>query len=85
MLRKEGDNFIYRAAAVIFLSGIFILMPLLSFADDGDGGDFPCGDPRRDPILDPCPLDTWVWILAIIGLVFGAMYLYRQQKAKSLA
>jgi hypothetical protein len=29
------------------------------------------------------PLDTWVWVLAAIALIFGAIQLYRQQKIHS--
>jgi hypothetical protein len=42
------------------------------------------GDPD-DPNYNPngCPLDTYVWVLAIAALIFGAVYLHRQQKAQN--
>jgi uncharacterized membrane protein len=32
-------------------------------------------------IDNPCPLDTWVIILAIIAVVFAAIYLNHKQKS----
>jgi len=63
------------------LSGGMLLLPILSFAQ---GGDLPCGgdDPTTS---NPCPLDSWVWVLAVLAGVFGAAYLYSRQKvAKKL-
>jgi len=62
----------------IFLILSIILSPLLLLADPGE----PCGD--NDPTgMNPCPLDTYVWVLAIAALILGAVYLYKQQKAQS--
>jgi hypothetical protein len=67
------------------LSPIFILTFILSvntaFAIDPT----PCtGDPD-DPNFDPnacnLPLDTWVYILVIAAVIFGAYKLYQKQKA----
>jgi hypothetical protein len=52
----------------------FVLAPAVCFADDPP---LPCsGD---DPYGN-CPLDTNVWLLVIIALVAGAVFIYRQQK-----
>jgi hypothetical protein len=57
----------------VLFSGTLIFLPCITLAQDT-----PCeGD---DPFGAPCPFDTWVWVLVITASVFGAMYLYRQQK-----
>ena len=57
------------------LVAVFILMPVLSFAQglpDCNGNDDPFGN---------CPLDANVWILACIAIVAGAVFIYKQQQA----
>jgi hypothetical protein len=73
---KEVSNFIYKIVSLIILSGSMLLLPISSYAQ---GGDLPCGgdDPTSS---NPCPLDTWVWVLAFAAVVFGAIYLQRKQK-----
>jgi hypothetical protein len=73
---KEISNSIYKIASIIILSGSMLLLPSISFAQ---GGDLPCGgdDPTSN---NQCPLDTWVWILAVIAVILGAIYLQRKQK-----
>ena len=67
---------IYKIVSVIILSGSILLLPAISFAQ---GGDIPCGG--DDPTTaTPCPLDSWVWILAPLAMAFGTIYLHRQQK-----
>ena len=76
---RSNFSFFYKAGRLLFCS--LILIPVLSFAQTTDPP-LPCdGD---DPYGN-CPLDTYVWLLAIIALVFGAIYLYRQQKQHSKA
>jgi hypothetical protein len=79
MLKCGRGNFksTYKIVSLIILSGSILLLPSLSFAQ---GGDLPCGgdDPTSN---NPCPLDTWVWILALIAMAFGTIYLHRQQKS----
>lgn len=41
----------------------------------------PCGGTDDD---DVCPLDTWVYILVLVGMAFGAYKLYQKQKNLSL-
>ena len=78
MLKCGRGNFnpIYKIVSLIILSGSMLLLPSISFAQ---GGDLPCGgdDPTSN---NPCPLDSWVWILALIAIAFGTIYLQRQQK-----
>jgi len=78
MLKCGRGNFnsIYKLVALIILSGSMLLLPIVSFAQ---GGDLPCGgdDPTNS---NPCPLDSWVWVLALIAVVFGTIYLHRRQK-----
>ena len=78
MLKCGRGNFnpIYKIVSLIILSGSMLLLPSISFAQ---GGDLPCGgdDPTSN---NPCPLDSWVWVLALIVVAFGTIYLQRQQK-----
>jgi hypothetical protein len=72
--------FIYKIIGFIILSGYLLLLPIISFAQTGDGP--PCDD--SDPIdAGPdCPLDTWVIVLVVIALIFATIHLYRKQKSK---
>ena len=78
---KEVSNSIYKIVSIIILSGSMLLLPSMSFAQ---GGDLPCGgdDPTSN---NPCPLDTWVWVLAVIAVILGAIYLQRKQKLQRQA
>jgi hypothetical protein len=73
-------GFIYKIVGFIILWACLILLPIISFAQDGDGP--PCED--SDPIdAGPdCPLDTWVIILVVVALIFATIHLYRKQKSK---
>ena len=79
---KEISNSIYKKiVSLIILAGSIMLLPANSFAQ---GGDLPCGgdDPTSN---NPCPLDTWVWVLAVIAVILGAIYLQRKQKLQGQA
>jgi hypothetical protein len=76
LCRKGKFISIYKIAAFIVLSGGLLFLPLMSSAQD-----LPCDG--SDPYDTDCPLDTWVWVLAAIALIFGAIQLYRQQKIHS--
>jgi hypothetical protein len=74
---KEVSNSIYKKIVYLtILTGSILLLPSISFAQ---GGDLPCGgdDPTTS---NPCPLDTWVWMLAVVAVILGAIYLQRKQK-----
>jgi hypothetical protein len=79
---KEVSNSIYKKiVSLTILAGSILLLPSISFAQ---GGDLPCGG--DDPTTStPCPLDTWVWVLAVVAVIFGAMYLQRKQKLQRQA
>jgi len=66
---------LYKKGWLIMLFGL-IFMPAISFAQADEGCD------GTDP-TNPCPLDSYVWLLAILALIFGAVYLHRQQKEQS--
>ena len=53
----------------------FILTSTLTvFADDpGD----PCAIPDPD---NPCPLDSWVFVLVIAAILFSCFHLYRRSQ-----
>jgi len=79
--RKGVSNSIYKIVSLIILSGSILLLPTISFAQ---GGDLPCGgdDPTTS---NPCPLDTWVWVLAVLAVIMGAVYLQHKQKLQKQA
>ena len=57
----------------------FMFCSLIAFAQPGGPGQGDCGDTPEGPDA-PCPLDTWVIILAFLAVVFAAIYLQRKQK-----
>lgn len=68
--------------ALLFIFNILIVTTALA-----GGAPTPCSGDPDDPGYNPdgCPLDTYVWILAGLALVLGAVYLYRQQRVQSRA
>ena len=79
MCRKGTFNFIYKILVAVVAASSILLLPVSSFAQD-----LPCGD--QDPTgTNPCPLDTWVWVLVVAAMVFGAVQLYRRQKLQARA
>jgi hypothetical protein len=75
-----NKKFFYKAIFLVF-SSVLLLAPIIASAQDQ-----PCGSDASDPFDQAnCPLDTYVWALAIIALMLGAVYLYRQQKLQSKA
>jgi len=79
MRNAERVNLIYKIVGAIFFSGCLLLLPVISFAQNGED----CGD--ADPVDSNCPLDTWVLVLAVIALVFAVVHLYRKQKKQNQA
>ena len=79
--KEVSKSICKKIVSVIILVGSVILLPSISFAQ---GGDLPCGgdDPTTS---NPCPLDTWVWLLAIVAVMLGAIYLQRKQKLQGQA
>ena len=75
MCTRDKFNFNYKTISFVILTVASLLNPFISYAQD-----LPCGG---DDPYESCPLDTWVWVLAITALVFGAVYIYRQQKINS--
>jgi hypothetical protein len=74
---RETANFFYKITGIGILTGILFLLPAISFGQ-GLGPD--CSD--TDPIDANCPLDTWVFVLAAVVLVFAVIHLQRKQKVK---
>jgi hypothetical protein len=72
---------ITKSIALLFILNILIVTTALAQGTVNP----PCSTDPDDAGYNPdgCPLDTYVWILAIVALVFGAVYLYRQQKAQN--
>jgi hypothetical protein len=64
---------------------IFILIFLLSISAAFALDPVPCSGEIDDPGYDPngcdLPLDTWVYILVIAAVIFGAYKLHQKQKA----
>lgn len=74
--RKGISNSIYKIVSLIVLLGSIISLPSITFAQ---GGDLPCGgdDPTTS---NPCPIDTWIWVLVVVAVILGATHLQRKQK-----
>lgn len=50
-------------------------------------GEVPCSGDPDDPnytVDCPAPLDNWVIVLVIAGLIFATLYLYRKQKKEAM-
>lgn len=74
MMSGEGRSRFTQKAYFLTVLAALTLMPALSFAQD-----LPCsGD---DPYGN-CPLDANVWIIALIALFAGAIFIYKQQKPR---
>jgi hypothetical protein len=52
-------------------------MPLPLMAQGVD--DLPCGD-ENNPFDTPCPLDNWVFMMALIFFIATTYRLYRKRK-----
>jgi hypothetical protein len=66
----------------LILTSLFFLINIITvFAqeDPGGGEGNPC-----DPDL-PCPLDTWVFVLAAVVLVITTLYLHLRNKKNNTA
>lgn len=81
MKNTERVNIIYKTIGAIAFSGGLLLLPVISFAQDGE--DCSGGDPVNGTC--PTPLDTWVIVLAATALIFTSIYLYRKQKKQNQA
>jgi hypothetical protein len=57
---------------------INLLTVSASFADPGDGL---CDGNDGGP--DGCPLDTWVWVLMVLAMLFTIRHLARKNKLKT--
>jgi hypothetical protein len=79
MRDTERLNFIYKTIGIIVFSGSLFLLPVASFAQDQE-----CLDIDPNGGVCPSPLDTWVFVLAIIAVVFAIIHLYRKQKSTSI-
>jgi hypothetical protein len=60
-----------------FVMYFFILFvnPIVAFAQAGGLPDSPEGD--DDPLVDPAPIDDFIWILIFSALVLGACVLLK--------
>jgi len=79
MFKDIKAKFINKATIVITACTGMLLLPNLLFAQGNEG----CGI-GQDP-TDPytaCPLDTWVWVLVIGAIIFGAIKLNRKKALK---
>jgi hypothetical protein len=61
---------------IIFFTSLFC-MPLPLMAQGVD--DLPCGD-ENNPFDTPCPLDNWVFMMALIFFIATTYRLYRKRK-----
>jgi hypothetical protein len=80
MFKHSKHKFINKATIAIIAFTGMLLLPNLLFAQGNEG----CGV-GQDP-TDPyttCPLDTWVWVLVIGAVIFGAVKLNQKRKVAS--
>lgn len=65
-------------------TAFFLLITAAALADDP----IPCSgdidDPGYSPNGCPVPLDNWVIVLVVAGLVFAMIYLHRKQKREAI-
>ena len=63
----------------IFVIGllIFTLNPIICFAQGTDFPDSPEGG--DDPLLDPAPLNEFIWILIIFALILGIYVMWKRK------
>ncbi|MFD0765580.1 hypothetical protein ACFQZI_12020 [Mucilaginibacter lutimaris] len=59
--------------AIIFL----LTIHTISFAQITN----PCAGADDD---EPCPLDTWVYVLVVIAMIYGAYKMHQKQKSSYL-
>lgn len=64
---------------VLAIIAINLLAVSGSFADPGDGL---CDGNDGGP--DGCPLDTWVWILILVAMLFTVRHLGRKNNLKTV-
>ena len=79
MMRLKSG--IYLLAILLFTS-----LSVLASDDCGPGTPGGGGDIDDPPVSNtPCevPLDTWVYVLVIAAVMFGAYHLYKKQKRLS--
>ncbi|TSJ39177.1 hypothetical protein FO440_15545 [Mucilaginibacter corticis] len=62
------------------LTALFLLISLATLAQPGGPGTGDCGTDTTGGPDDPCPLDTWVVLLAIICVSFAVYQLHQKQK-----
>lgn len=67
----------------VFFSTLLLLIFNVLFLKAQGGADQPCLNGNDIDNTD-CPLDTWVVILALVTVVFTAIYLQRKQKTLKL-
>jgi hypothetical protein len=62
----------------IISGGSLLMLPIAAFCQDQ-----PCGGDANDPTnQQDCPLDTWVFVFALIALAFATFHLYHKQKIR---
>ena len=71
---------------VLVLCSCLILANLVAFAQDP----IPCSGDPDDPGYDPngcanVPLDNWLIILVVAGLILATWYLHNKQKKEAIA
>jgi hypothetical protein len=77
-----------RKYSVVLVIITFMLSIGSVFAQTDEGDVTPCpGDPE-DPGYDPnachLPLDTWVFVLVVAAIIYGAYRMYKKQKALTI-
>lgn len=74
-------KFIIKFGKYVFCIGVICCLFSTSALANGGDIQFPCS--TDDPTAGPCPIDTYVYLLAAVALIFT--YYHLQKKKKSLA
>lgn len=56
---------------------IFVVSPIASFAQGGGLPDSPDGD--DDPIVDPAPINDFIWVLIVLAIILGVYILCKNK------
>ena len=56
---------------------IFTVNPIICFAQGDDFPDSPDGS--DDPLLDPAPINEFIWILIIFALILGIYVMWKRK------
>lgn len=60
---------------------IFFVHPIVAFAQGGGLPDSPDGE--DDPLLDPAPINGFIWVLIVLALTLGVYVFFKNNKTQT--